>query len=352
MKYRLSNISGGEAGTDQTVRAIGELIQSSIKRQKIRIFTISLLDRANVSSHNPRAVVHVVYSWVKKNIRYVQDPIDLETIQDPEITLRLKAGDCDDHSALVSAMLESVGIRTRLKVVGDSADNFVHIYPEALAGGRWVAVDTSVRSPFGTGVDMLKKKYYNSRGDVMNSLAYGGLGRSVAPVEIPVSLAEIQAKFYRKVQQVLRHNWNTGQINIIDVRSYIRVIDEGNSPSRGTIAEPPMRKAIADFLRFIEKSNIQSAKPLSSMNGMEGVNGFLKSIWNGIKSVAKGVVGVFTGGGGAQQIVIQPPVIKLPESLIKTEVTPDAARAGIAAMMSNPLLWVALAGLIIMVVKK
>ena len=191
----------------------------------------------------------------------------------------------------------------------------------------------------------------------MNSVVYGGMGRRIAPMLTPISKKLLYRRFYDKAQFVLRQNWNAGRININDVKSYIRVIKEGNSPARFTIAEPPMLKAIEDFKNHVIRRGIVSAKPLGTLNGLEGMDGFLSSIWKGVKSVATGVIKGVTGidlGPKEQvygppdprQVSIPAPIqIKLPEGLINASMPPDSAAAGIKAAMSSPIMWVALAGL-------
>jgi hypothetical protein len=55
--------------------------------------------------------MRAVYDWVRQNIAYVHDGYEGdrqrlgEIVRDVEVTLRGKAGDCDDHTILVGAIL-------------------------------------------------------------------------------------------------------------------------------------------------------------------------------------------------------------------------------------------------------
>jgi len=160
MIFGLQNIAPGEIGTDQTVAVISQFVKNSLRQSKIRLFTLSVLDRRGYLGRNASQAAQIIQDWVRENIAYIPDPIDVETVQTPGITLRVKAGDCDDHVVLVSAMLQSVGIPVRYVVIGKDRDSFSHIYTEALIGSRWVAVDTTLAGNIGTSANMPVKKCY------------------------------------------------------------------------------------------------------------------------------------------------------------------------------------------------
>lgn len=67
-----------------------------------------------------RASVALLQHWVRDEIAYVYDPIDVEWIQTPPQTLKCGTGDCDDKAILLSAMLESIGFQTQFLAVGGS----------------------------------------------------------------------------------------------------------------------------------------------------------------------------------------------------------------------------------------
>ena len=65
--------------------------------------------------------IWMVNVWVAKNIHYVPDP-NFELIQDPEETLRLRAGDCDDVAVLMASMYNALGLRTKFALVDTNGD--------------------------------------------------------------------------------------------------------------------------------------------------------------------------------------------------------------------------------------
>jgi transglutaminase-like putative cysteine protease len=140
---------------------MADLVNASLKRPTVRILTHRILSKANLSSRDETAIVRAVYNWIKRNIRYVKDPVGVETIQSPEITLRVRAGDCDDHVVLISSMLKSVGVPVRYSVVGKSRDRFSHINLESFIGDRWTATDTTIAGPMGRMASLPVRKVYD-----------------------------------------------------------------------------------------------------------------------------------------------------------------------------------------------
>lgn len=67
--------------------------------------------------------------WVQEHIRYINEGV--ETFQSPVRTLTWRAGDCDDFTTLIAALLESIGIRSEL--VGlEWRGMYRHIFPRAI----------------------------------------------------------------------------------------------------------------------------------------------------------------------------------------------------------------------------
>lgn len=329
MRHTLRQIPNGRAGTDATLKHIGDLISASQETPAVRLSALSILEKKNVNPKDQLRSISALFTWTKSQIRYVRDPIDVETIQAPEITLKLKAGDCDDHAALMASFAANLGIPARLVTVGHHHDQMSHIFAEALIGGKWIPLDTTINQPIGYRAPLPISRIYDMRGRKVMSLG-------TATQIFPVAKSDLQYQMYLAAYNQMLLNWNRGLINRTDVAGYLRVMDEGNSPSRGTIAHNPMRKAITDFLARIDSSGAQSSKPAGQLSGLEGMNGFLKSIWGAVKKVAGAVVKTVTGGG-EKQIVINPPTINIPPGMINTNVGPDAAKAGVSELLSNPM---------------
>jgi hypothetical protein len=71
-----------------------------------------------------------VFKKINENWNYVNDPKDEEYIAKASESVKLLAGDCDDHSVLMAAAIKSIGGTPRLVYTTG------HIYPELLIGNQ------------------------------------------------------------------------------------------------------------------------------------------------------------------------------------------------------------------------
>lgn len=101
---------------------------------------------------NPEAEIGEIFNYVRRGVRYTQDPYRAETLTDAptmleEITLQGRAaGDCDDHVILLGSLLEAVGYPVEAVVESYRKDRQPsHITLKARAGGRWIHLDPTVK---------------------------------------------------------------------------------------------------------------------------------------------------------------------------------------------------------------
>ena len=73
---------------------------------------------SGVAGKDWRGEVQAIQDWVKSNIRYVRDIRDVETLHTPDVILQIRAGDCDDQSALVAILLKQSVIQPALSPSG------------------------------------------------------------------------------------------------------------------------------------------------------------------------------------------------------------------------------------------
>lgn len=397
MKYRIEEIPGGLAGTDKTLLRMGELVRDSLRRGRIRLTALSIIERANVPPGNDLALARSLFESVRATIRYIRDPIGVETLQSPAVTLRLRAGDCDDHSVLLAALAMSVGLPVRWRVIGPSPDRFNHIYLEILADGRWNAADTTIKNPFGRApAHSGASKVYNFEGEGVNMLGNHSLSAvtpltnrfrtgAVRPLRsarltspgpkgfahgLPISVAEKLVA--QSVKKTLTNNWRNGLINRNDLLSYLRVIREGNAPFTGSpFFVNTITAGIKLFHRDMDARGINPVKPESQNASLGELDGFLSSIWNGVKSVVSsgvkiatgfvaggpvGAVGVAAGeiipkGGSAGPIdtgyvapraaptslVSFQPNINFPQGIISTIIPPETGKAAVTEFLTSPI---------------
>ncbi len=143
---RVINIPDGVAATEFTLRVMREMVNRCKVNPEIRqaATTVAFLQ----PEKDYHAEAEAVFNEVRDGIRYMRDVNGVETLQEPNITLASKLGDCDDQTVLLAAMLESIGIPTRFVVAGYSGENFEHVYLQAWLD-RWVDMDPTEPHPMG-----------------------------------------------------------------------------------------------------------------------------------------------------------------------------------------------------------
>ncbi len=135
-----------------TARLIAEMIREGAKDFYVRQKAIEIFRAYKVPPKDRFGEVWALFDWTRRNIRYTRDIFRVELLHSARRMLELRAGDCDDMTILVGAMLVSTGHPARLVMAGfrpHKPHSYSHIYLEALIGRRWVAVDTTVDKPMG-----------------------------------------------------------------------------------------------------------------------------------------------------------------------------------------------------------
>ena len=144
-------LADGDAGVEQTLRHIRALVEAGKKHPVVRNYAVRALqaaDPAKQHAFDDAFRARTLFHAVQRDFLYVPDPSEKEMLQPPAYMIeQSKAGDCDDFSVLLAALLGSVGIAVRLVTIATypDASDFTHIYPEAWIGGRWVPMDAARR---------------------------------------------------------------------------------------------------------------------------------------------------------------------------------------------------------------
>jgi hypothetical protein len=148
----VSRIPKGYAGTKKTVALIAQLVQEGSRDFCVRQTAIGILRQGGVPAKDYAGEIRALFEWVKRNIRYTRDIHRVELLHTARRMLQLRAGDCDDMTILLSAMLKSIGHPVQLVLVGFNPRKkqlFTHIYLEAFCRGGWVPLDPTVNRPMG-----------------------------------------------------------------------------------------------------------------------------------------------------------------------------------------------------------
>lgn len=139
----LGALPPGAPGTRATLVAMSDLVHRYKRADRIRSTAIELT--RGLAPKDWSAEVRALFDFVRDHIRYTRDVRGVETLQTPDATLDLEAGDCDDKSTLLAALLESIGHPTRFVAVGyRTPGDFAHVYVETRVGNRWVALDATM----------------------------------------------------------------------------------------------------------------------------------------------------------------------------------------------------------------
>lgn len=136
---RLGKLPDGVEGVRATLRIMTRLARDG----KTVVRPVALQLTQNLKQRDFGAEIDALFDFVKNRIRYVRDIHQIETLQAPERTLQLKAGDCDDKAVLLAALLESIGHPARFHAIGFRPQHFQHVYVETKIGGGWIPLETT-----------------------------------------------------------------------------------------------------------------------------------------------------------------------------------------------------------------
>lgn len=158
----LSLIPEGVAGIRETLKAMTAIVRSYKKSMPVRNMAITLI--AGCQQKDWACEVKSVHAFVRDRVRYVNDITDVETVQTPDITLQNRAGDCDDKSTLLAALLESIGHPTRFVAIGFEPAIYSHVYVETRIGDNWIPLETTEPVEAGWSPDplLIKCKLYSN----------------------------------------------------------------------------------------------------------------------------------------------------------------------------------------------
>jgi len=143
-------IPEGDAGTAATIAAMRQLIEQGKADPVVHELAAQILRQAGVRAFDWAGEVRAIYNAVRRNVRFTRDIRGKETLHAAREIIRLQIGDCDDFTILLCSLLETVGVRTRIKTIAAderAPDTFTHVFPEALVAGKWMAVDAARRDP-------------------------------------------------------------------------------------------------------------------------------------------------------------------------------------------------------------
>ena len=143
----VAEVPEGRDGIAASLRVMSQLVREYKKNPRIRDLAAQLV--SDLPQKNFPGEAARLHQYVRDEVRYLLDVRDVETIQTPTLTLDLGAGDCDDKSLLLAALLESIGHHTRFLAVGFTPGEIDHVLVETKIGDQFVAAETTEQVPLG-----------------------------------------------------------------------------------------------------------------------------------------------------------------------------------------------------------
>lgn len=122
------DIADGDAGVQQTVRKISEIIRESVADPLVRAAATSIV--GSLQANDFQGQIYAIREFLQRNVRFLRDPAGVELLHTPEWMLRHIAEygavhvDCDDVAILGGTLAGSIGLRVKLVTVAflDSGD--------------------------------------------------------------------------------------------------------------------------------------------------------------------------------------------------------------------------------------
>ena len=129
----------------ETLVHMRQMARLGINDARVRLLAEQIV--RNVFPHDYLSEFAAFLNWVRTHIRYSRDPVDIEQLKTPQVTLETETGDCDDQSILLAAFCAQLGARVRF-VAGafkfsGSEPIFAHVWCEAFdpSSKVWVVLD-------------------------------------------------------------------------------------------------------------------------------------------------------------------------------------------------------------------
>jgi transglutaminase-like putative cysteine protease len=142
-------IPDGDAGIAATIARMKSLVNGP---QGVRSLTVRkyALDAARGTERGMNEI-EAIFDHIQRDIEFRGE--SGETLQSPEATINLGAGDCDDHSMLEAAVLQSLGYDTQFRaisLVNNSPGDLSHVYVlvRDKRTGRWFPLDNTVEASY------------------------------------------------------------------------------------------------------------------------------------------------------------------------------------------------------------
>ena len=142
--------ASGRSIEDCMAQEMKEAVLRGKDDMAVRDLAIKIIRSHKLDGRQYYEVASAIQFWVMTNVTYVPDIVGTEVFQEARVTIEKKAGDCDDQSILVCALLMSVGIPARIILMSQSANfnastsKFTHVFGVAILGAKELKLETII----------------------------------------------------------------------------------------------------------------------------------------------------------------------------------------------------------------
>lgn len=142
---QLLAIPSGTAGVTATLKLMAQIARQYKADPLLRQTAARIVQSA--PEKDDLAEAAALQDWVRANIRYTGDVLDVETLQTPDYTLQEAYGDCDDQAILLATLLLAIGIPAAYMAIAVDGETFTHVMAFACVRGYnppWVSLETTL----------------------------------------------------------------------------------------------------------------------------------------------------------------------------------------------------------------
>lgn len=152
MRYAVSEIARGDAGTQQTLVKMRSLVNRSLALPIVRGTAVAIV--RSVVPRDRSGQIAAIRAFLTERVQFLRDPVGVELLHSPDWMLREVASryyvtvDCDDVAILGAALGKAAGIKARFVAVAfyDPVAPYSHVWTELFDGSKWRELDVTRKS--------------------------------------------------------------------------------------------------------------------------------------------------------------------------------------------------------------
>jgi transglutaminase-like putative cysteine protease len=143
-------VPDGKAGTREVLKHMRQCVWNHENDDELTTLAQTIL--LGIPNKAFYRETRALFNWVRNNIRYALDPQSTEYIRDPDQTLALGWGDCDDMCILLASLLTHAGHYARFCALAfEQPFEYTHVITQTKPAGEgdWIALDPTEDKPMG-----------------------------------------------------------------------------------------------------------------------------------------------------------------------------------------------------------